>query len=80
MPNITLSISEETKRKLEEHPSIKWSNVVRSVIERKLWEFEEAERLAKKSRLQASDFEPVSEKIAVAARKQARKLLNESNR
>lgn len=79
MPNITLSVTEEVKRRIDAHPSIKWSSVVRSVIERKLSDFEEAERLASKSKLKPVDFDAVSRKISQSAGMRARKLLHESN-
>ena len=79
MPNMTLSVTDVMKRRMRAHPSVKWSNVVRSVIERKLDDFEEAEMLAKKSRLSMADFEAISGKIDSAAGKHARALLNESN-
>ena len=49
MPNITLSIPEETKRRMEKHPHVKWSSAIRAIIERRLDDFEETERLAQKS-------------------------------
>jgi len=36
---------------MEKHSSVKWSSAVRSVIERKLADFEEADRIAKKADL-----------------------------
>jgi hypothetical protein len=79
MPNLTLSITEETKRKMEQHPSIRWSNVVRCIIEKKLEDFEEAEKLAKKSALTERDVELLSKKVAKDSAKLAKRLLNESN-
>ncbi len=79
MPNITLSITEETKKKMAEHPHVKWSNVVRSIIEKKLADFEEAERLAKKSKLTMDDFRVIGKKIDSASRRHALRLLHESN-
>lgn len=80
MPNMTLSIPEETKKRMDQHPHIRWSSVVRSVIEKKLDDFEEAERLAKKGNLQLSDFEDMRKKLDEASRQHARKLLHESKR
>ncbi len=79
MPNLTLSVSDETKRRMDEHPSIRWSNVVRSIIEKKLEDFEEAEKLARKGKLSMEDFKEVSRKIDSAASKHAKALLNENN-
>ncbi len=78
MPNITLCITDETKRKMGLHPEIKWSNAVRTVIERKLRDFEEAEELAGKSGLTERDVMLLSERVNNAMGKHAKRLLNES--
>ena len=80
MPNMTLSFPSETKRRMEAHPHVKWSNVVRTVIEQKLDDFEEAERLAKKGRLTQKDIDPIVEKINQAMGKRAKELLHENSR
>ena len=36
MPNITLSLSEEIKRKMEEFPEINWSALIKKYLEAKL--------------------------------------------
>ena len=79
MSNITLSVTEETKDRMDMHRSIKWSSVVRAVIKRKLDDFEEAEALARKSTLTEDDVRMLSSKVDKAMAKHARKLLNESN-
>jgi len=79
MVNLTLAIADETKKKMDSHPSVRWSNAVRATIEKKLEEFEEAERLAKKGRLKIEDFESLSKEIGSAAGKHAKRLLHESN-
>ncbi len=50
MPNITLVISEELRKEMERHSSIKWSSAVRNIIEQKLADFDELENLARKSK------------------------------
>ncbi len=79
MANVTLSIVDETKKRMDSHPSVRWSNVVRSIIDKKLDDFEEAERLAKKSNLKIEDFEKISGKIESASGKHSLRLLHESN-
>ncbi|HLC36947.1 MAG TPA: hypothetical protein VJK05_05055 [archaeon] len=79
MPNITIAVTEEIRKKMNEHPEIKWSNAVRAIIERKLADFKEAERLAKKSILTEEDVEKLSAKAASNAARKAKRLLNESN-
>ena len=80
MPNITLVISEELKQKMDKHSSIKWSAAVRNLIEQKLADFEDAERIARKSRLSMKDIKTISLKVSKAAAKHAEALLSESNR
>ena len=79
MPNITLSISEELKKEMEKYCSVKWSSAVRNVIEQKIADFEEAESIAKKSRLNWKTWKLISAKISKNAAKHAEALLNESN-
>ena len=79
MPNITLSISEELKKEMEKYSSVKWSSAVRNVIEQKIADFEEAESLAKKSRLNWKNWKLISTKISKNAAKHAEALLNENN-
>ncbi len=79
MPNITLSISEELKKEMEKYSSVKWSSAVRNVIEQKIADFEEAESIAKKSRLNWKTWKPISAKISKNAVKHAKALLNENN-
>ena len=79
MPNLTLSITEETKRRMQKHPSIKWSNAVRTLIEKKLADFEEADRLAGSGRLTMGSLKPILARVDAAAAKHAKALLNEGN-
>ena len=80
MVNLTLSIPKETKERMDKHKHIKWSNAIRTIIERKLNDFEEAEKIAKRSNLKMSDFNEISKKIDVAMAKHAEELLHEYNR
>ena len=79
MPNITLSITEEMKNKMDKHSELRWSNAVRSIIDRKLRDFEEAEKIASKSRLAEKDIKAVLEKVKKSTAVHAKRLLNESN-
>jgi len=79
MVNVTISITEETRRKMKEHPEVRWSNVIRAMIERKLQDFAVAEELAQKSCLTEKDAEMLSEKTAKNFARHAKRLLNESN-
>ena len=79
MPNITLSISEELKREMKKYSSVKWSSAVRNVIKQKIADFEEAEMITKKSRLNWKAWKPMGAKISKNAAKHAEALLNEGN-
>lgn len=65
---------------MREHPHMRWSSAIRSMIEQKLDEFDEADRLAKKLNLRMDDFEAVGKKIRDANRESIQALLNESHR
>lgn len=80
MANITLSISDEIKKKMDAHPHIKWSNAIRTIILQKLEDFETAEKLAKKGGLTEEDIEPIVKKVNKAMAKKAEELLDESYR
>lgn len=77
MGNITLSISDETKKKMQKYPSVRWSNAVRVMIERKIHDFETTERLAKKMVLSEKDVEKISLKVNASMARHAKRLLNE---
>ena len=80
MPNITLAITERLKMEMSKHSSVKWSSAVRNIIEQKLADFDEAEKIAKKSKFTWKGWKPISKKISRNAARHAEALLNESNR
>jgi hypothetical protein len=80
MANLTLYIPDRVKRMMNRHPNVRWSRAIRSIIEQKLTDFEEAERLAKKSGLTAADAARIARKIDAALGRHAKALLNESRR
>jgi tRNA C32,U32 (ribose-2'-O)-methylase TrmJ len=79
MPNITLVVSEELRRDMEKHPSIKWSSAVRNIIEQKLADFEELEKLAEKSKFTMKDWKFVEKRVSKSMARHAKALLDESN-
>jgi len=79
MVNVTLSIPAETKARMDKHKHIKWSSAIRTIIERKLNDFEEAENIAKRSNLKMGDFNEISKKIDMAMAKHAEELLHGYN-
>lgn len=79
MVNVTLSLPEALWRRMKAHAEIRWSRAVQNVIEAKLEAFEEAERLAEKSRLTEKDVEKIAAEIDAAAAEHAKALLNETS-
>jgi hypothetical protein len=77
--NITLSIPTETKARMDKHKEIKWSNSIRNLIEQKLNDFEEADKLAKKLDLSEKDLAPILEKVNADMRKHAGAFLRADN-
>jgi len=63
MPNVTLSISEEVHEKMKEHTEIRWSEVIRLVIQKKIADLELMERFTSKSKLTMKDADEISNKI-----------------
>ncbi|MBI2598067.1 MAG: hypothetical protein HYW50_02630 [Candidatus Diapherotrites archaeon] len=79
MRNLTLSIDDKIKAKMHKHPQVRWSNAVRTIIERKLKDFEEAERIASKSKIFLEDIQALSKKVEKDMAQHAKRLLDENN-
>ena len=69
--NITLSVSDELSEKMKEHKDVKWSEVARQAIEKRITDLETLEKIAQKSHLTKRETEELSRKID---RKIAKKL------
>tara|TARA_Y100000310_G_C20700547_1_gene829433 strand:+ start:7344 stop:7568 length:225 start_codon:yes stop_codon:yes gene_type:complete len=63
MVNITLSVSEELKKKLSKHREVNWSAVIRRALEEHLKRVEMVERIAQKSKLTQKDADEIAKKI-----------------
>lgn len=57
MPNVTLSLDEETALEMKSHPEVRWSEVARQAIRRKLRELHALDTAFGRSRLTRSDVE-----------------------
>lgn len=79
MANMTLSISDKTKRRMEKHRHIKWSSAVRAIIEKRLDDLDEVEKLAQKSRLTQKDVDELTERVNADIRKHVKGLMDEGN-
>ena len=74
MANITLSIPDDLKKKMEKHSEIKWSQVARNAIEKRINDLELLEKLTSKSKLTEKDVEEISK---IINKEVARKVLDE---
>ena len=72
MANITLSIPDDLKKKMEKHSEIKWSQVARNAIEKRINDLELLEKLTSKSELTEEDVEKISK---IINKEVARKVL-----
>lgn len=75
MVNITLSLPDELKKRMDEHEEIKWSRVVRNIIESKLDDFERLEELLSKSQLTEQNVADLTKKVDEDTRKHVRELM-----
>ena len=60
---MTLAIPEELHEKMKQFSEIKWTEVARKAIEKKIQDLETLNRIASKSRLTENDIEEISNKI-----------------
>lgn len=67
MVNMTLAISDELKRQMDELKFVNWSEVARAAIKEKIIEFQLFQSVAKKSRLTEKEALELGKKINRAA-------------
>ncbi len=63
MANITLSVPDGLHQKMKKHSEIKWSEVARKAIEKKVYDLEMLDKLTSKSKLTEKDVMQISERI-----------------
>jgi len=63
MANITLSIPDELHAKMKRFSEVRWSEVARKAIQRKVSDLEMLDKLTSKSRLTKEDVEVISDRI-----------------
>lgn len=63
MGNITLALPEELQEKMRLHSEIRWSEVVRKSIAKKVEMLEIMDKITKKSKLTQKDIDEISQKI-----------------
>ena len=62
MPNMTLAVDEWTAKEVRSHPEIRWSEVAREAIKRKLQELHALDAAFANSSLTASDVKRLARK------------------
>ena len=63
MPNMTLSIPSGLHEKLQKYSEVKWSEVARKAIKKKVDDLEMLEKLTSQSKLTEADVAEISGKI-----------------
>ncbi len=63
MPNITLSIPDSLHKRLKKHREIRWSEVIRAMLEKRLEDLEMMDNLTKNSKLTMKDVEEIGAKV-----------------
>lgn len=76
MTNMTLAIPDELAKKMKEFPEIRWSEIARQAIEKRVNDLEVMNSIASKSKLTQKDVEEISKRIKRAA---AKRLHESSN-
>ncbi len=69
MVNMTLSIEEQMYKSMKKHTEVKWSDVARSAIKKKLAEIEFLDKILANSEFTESDAERIGHKIKEEMRK-----------
>lgn len=72
MVNITLSVPEELKKKMDEFPEINWSEVARKSIRERVALLEKMNRLLSKSSLTEEDAVALGRQVRAAVAKRHR--------
>jgi hypothetical protein len=75
MANITLSVSEELKRKMEQFPEINWSEVARQAIKNKATQLAVLKAIVSKSKLTEKEAIELGRKINKGLAKKYREMV-----
>lgn len=67
MSNMTLAIPDELARKMKAFPEMRWSEVARQALEKRVNDLEIMNRIASKSKLTQKDVEEISKSIKASA-------------
>ena len=70
MANFTLMLPDELQKKMKKHSEIRWSEVIRKIIQKKIDDLDLLDKLTSKSKLTLKDALEISKKVdASVARK-----------
>lgn len=69
MTNMTLAIPDDLSKRMKQYKEVRWTEVARQAIEKKIGDLEMLERLASKSKLTEKDAREISECIKASAAK-----------
>jgi hypothetical protein len=77
MPNITLSIPMDVQKHMRKYPEIRWSEVARQAIIRKLEDLKRLDELTKDSELTEQAVQELDKKIKKRLASRYRKIANQ---
>lgn len=80
MANLTLSIPKDIHEEMQKHPEIKWSEVARQAIAKKIRDLKALDKILKKSTLKPEDVDELDHMIKSAAWKKHEKILKKGKR
>ncbi|MCU4802420.1 hypothetical protein OB920_18825 [Halobacteria archaeon HArc-gm2] len=60
MPTVSITVDDDLKAQMEDHPEVDWSEVARSAFEEKIDELETLKRLSSDSELTDEDVDEVA--------------------
>ncbi len=63
MPNLTLSVPEDLYAEMRKHPEIRWSEIARQALAKKLEDLRQLDAILAKSKLTEKDVEDLSATI-----------------
>lgn len=78
MVNITLSVPVGLKKKMDEHDEIKWSGVIRSVLEERIALMEELDNVAEANHISEEDVDVLTKSFNEGLRKRVDAMFDET--
>jgi len=69
MTNMTLSIPEELVKKMKQFKEVRWSEVARQAIEKRIEDFQTMEKIVQKSKLTQKDADEIADLVKTSLAK-----------